>query len=139
VVVEEGGAAGISPRVFGRLVLPHLRALLADKPCPMILSFVGGTVDFLDFLLACSPDGVRVDGQCDITLVRAKVPQDLPLFTGCGVSNLLAEQDPESIRRLVHHRLDGGATSVSPPADIYPAAKPENITAFVEALRQYPD
>ena len=138
LVVEEGGAAGVSPKIFGRLVLPHLRSLFAEKPCPMILSFVGGTADFLDLLLACGPDGVRVDGQCDTALARARVPQDLPLFTGCGVSNLLAEQNPESIRRRVHNRLDGGATSVSPPADIYPAAKPENIIAFVEALRQYP-
>ncbi len=138
LVVEEGGAAGVSPRLFGRLLLPHLQTLFAEKPCPMTLSFVGGTEDFLDFLLACDPDGVRVDGKCDLVRVRERVPRDLPLFTGCGVGDILAKGDPETIAGLVHNRLEGGATSVSPPADIYPAAKPENIAAFVEAFRQYP-
>jgi len=33
--------------------------------------------------------------------------------------------------------LDQGATAVAPPADIYPAARMENITAFIRAIREY--
>ena len=137
IVVEEGGAAGVSPRIFGQLLLPNLQALFAEKPCPMVISFIGGTDQFLDFLLACNPDGVNVDRQCNTAGAREKIPTALPLFTGCGPHDMLANAGPETIKRTVHRRLDQGATAVGPPSDIYPPAKMENITAFTRAIREY--
>jgi uroporphyrinogen-III decarboxylase len=137
LVVEEGGAAGISPRIFGQLLLPNLQAIFAEKPCPMAISFIGGTDQFLDFLLACDPDGVGIDRQCDTAGAREKVPAALPLFTGCGPHDMLANAGLETIAETVRRRLDRGATAVGPPADIYPPAKMEKITAFVRAVREY--
>ncbi len=137
MVVEEGGAASVSPRMFGRLLLPSLQTVFAEKPCPMVLSLVGGTEPFLDFLLACDPDGVRIDSRCDTASAREKIPAALPLFTGCGVPDLLAAGGPETIAKAVRRRLDQGATAVEPPADIYPPAKMENILAFIRAVREY--
>ncbi len=137
ITVEEGGAAGVSPSVFGRMLLPHLQSIFSKKPCPMALSMIGGTDSFLDHLLACDADGIQIDGGCDTTLARKKTPDHLPLFTGCGVDDLLAGGDPETIALAVRERLDRGATSVAAPADIYPAAKRENIEAFVMALTRY--
>ena len=56
LVVEEGGAVSVSPRIFGRMILPNLKVLFEEKPCPMAVSLVGGTDQFLDFLPACGPD-----------------------------------------------------------------------------------
>jgi len=137
MVVEEGGAASISPGMFGRLLLPHLQAVFAVKPCPMAISFIGGTDQFLDFLLACNPDGVGIDRQCDTTGAREKIPAALPLFTGCGPHDMLANASLETIAKTVHRRLDRGATVVGPPADIYPPARMENIAAFIRAVREY--
>ena len=137
MVVEEGGAAGISPKIFGQLLLPNLQAIFAVKPCPMAISFIGGTDQFLDFLLACDPDGVGIDRQCDTAGAREKIPAAMPLFTGCGPHDMLANASLETIEKIVCCRLDRGATAVGPPADIYPPAKMEKITAFVRAVREY--
>jgi uroporphyrinogen-III decarboxylase len=124
--------------MFGRLLLPHLQAVFSVKPCPMAISLVGGTDQFLEFLLACHPDGVQIDRQCNTTDAREKIPAFLPLFTGCGSNPMLADGDPETIAKAVRDRLDQGATAVAPPADIYPAARMENIAAFIRAVREYP-
>jgi len=137
MVVEEGGAVSVSPKMFGRLLLPHLQAVFAVKPCPMAISLVGGTDQFLEFLLACHPDGVQIDRQCDTADARKKIPASLPLFTGCGSNAMLADDELETIGTAVRTRLDQGATAVAPPADIYPAARMENITAFIRAIREY--
>lgn len=79
-------------------------------------------------------DGVQVDRACDTVHVRKRIPDHLPLFTGCGANDMLAISEPEAVAREVRERLDQGATGVSPPADIYPAARPENIHAFLTAL-----
>jgi uroporphyrinogen-III decarboxylase len=134
---KRGGAAGISPRIFGQLLLPNLQAIFAAKPCPMAISFIGGTDQFLDFLLACDPDGVGIDRQCDTAGAREKIPAALPLFTGCGPHDMLANASLETIEKTVRRCLDRGATAVGPPADIYPPAKMEKIAAFVRAVREY--
>ncbi len=137
MVVEEGGAAGVSPKIFGQLLLPNLQAIFAAKPCPMAISFIGGTDQFLDFLLACDPDGIGIDRQCDTAGAREKIPAALPLFTGCGPHDMLTNASLETIEKTVRRRFDRGATAVGPPADIYPPAKMEKITAFVRAVREY--
>ena len=137
MVVEEGGAASVSPKIFGQLLLPSLQAVFAEKPCPMAISLIGGTEPFLDFLLACDPDGVRIDSKCDTAAAREKIPAALPFFTGCGAHDMLANAGPETIAKAVCRRLDSGATAVAPPADIYPPAKMENILAFIRAVREY--
>ena len=137
IVVEEGGAASVSPRMFGRLLLPNIQAVFAVKPCPMVISFVGGTGPFLDFLLACNPDGINIDRKCDTAAAREKIPAALPLFTGCGAHDMLANSDLEGIENEVRCRLDQGAAAVGPPADIYPLAKMENIATFIRVVRAY--
>ena len=137
IVVEEGGAASVSPNMFGRLLLPHLQAVFAVKPCPMAISLVGGTDQFLEFLLACHPDGIQIDRQCHTAGARKKIPASMPLFTGCGSNAMLASDEPETIAATVRMCLDRGATAVAPPADIYPAATRQNIAAFILAIREY--
>ncbi len=137
MVVEEGGAASISPRIFGQLLLPNLQDIFSEKPCPMVISFTGGTEPFLDFLPACNPDGINIDRQCDTAGAREKIPASLPLFTGCGAHDMLANAETEAIAAEVCRRLDQGASAVGPPADIYPPAKMENIAAFIRAIREY--
>lgn len=137
MVVEEGGAASVSPRIFGQLLLPNLQDIFAVKPCPMVISFTGGTDQFLEFLLACNPDGINIDRQCNTASAREKIPSALPLFTGCGTNDMLANAKPEAIAAAVRRCLDQGAAAVGPPADIYPPAKMENIASFIRAVREY--
>ncbi|MCG6892215.1 MAG: uroporphyrinogen decarboxylase family protein [Desulfobacteraceae bacterium] len=136
--VEEGGAASISPRLFQRRLLPLLQALFSQKPLPMVLSVTGGTDPIVPFMTDCGADGICIDRKCDLGSAREKIDADVPLFSRCGDHDMLALSDPESIAAEVRHCLDQGMTTVLPPADIYPPAREENITAFVRALREDP-
>jgi uroporphyrinogen-III decarboxylase len=135
LVVEEGGAASISPALFGQRVLPSLRSLFAEKPSPMVLSITGGTDALVGFMKACDPDGICIDRQCDIRAARDAVDAAVPLFTRCENHELLASDDPEAVAAEVRRCLETGVATVVPPADIYPPARKENIAAFVRALQ----
>jgi uroporphyrinogen-III decarboxylase len=137
IVIEEGGTTGISPKLFCSLVLPCLQELFSDKSLPHIISLTGGSARFIPFVLSCSPDGIGVDCDCDLEAARREIPEYVPFFAGCGDHALLAQATPEIITKMVQTCLDKGATTVGPPADIYPAAKTENIRAFTEAIRTY--
>jgi uroporphyrinogen-III decarboxylase len=138
IVVEEGGATAISPRLFADLILPYLQAILAVKRVPHILFLTGNTDRFIGLMLQCEADGLGVDQACHVDAVRGQVPMDVPLAAVIGEYAMLAKAEPDQVRETVHHFLDKGLTLVLPPADIYPPAKRENIAAFVEAVGSYP-
>lgn len=137
IVIEEGGATTISPAAFKKLLLPCLKDVFAEKPIPHILSLTGNSDMFMGLMLECKPDGIGVDQENNIKKSRARVPENIPLFAVCGDYAMLAQATPEAVAKTVKTYLDMGVTLLSPPADIYPPAKPENIEAFIKAVRQY--
>jgi [methyl-Co(III) methanol-specific corrinoid protein]:coenzyme M methyltransferase len=137
IVVEEGGATAISPRLFANLNLPHLQTVLAVKKVPHLLFLTGNTDRFVGLMLQCGADGLGADQACNLDTVRGQVPPDLPLAAVIGDYAMLAKAVPDQVRETVRHFLDKGLTLVLPPADIYPPAKSENIAAFVAAVRSY--
>ena len=139
ILIEEGGAANISEKVFRSLVLPRLQELFSDRSVPCIIGLTGGSARFIPFMLSCHPDGISVDRDCNLDAARLEIPEALPLFAECGDHALLAHGTTEIITGIVRNCLAKGATTAGPPADIYPPAKTENIRAFIEAIRTYPD
>jgi [methyl-Co(III) methanol-specific corrinoid protein]:coenzyme M methyltransferase len=137
IIVEEGGATAISPRLFANLILPHLQTILAVKRVPHILFLTGNTDRFIGLMLQCGADGLGVDQACDVDAVRGQVPMDVPLAAVIGDYAMLAKAEPKQVRETVHYYLDKGLTLVLPPADIYPPARSENIAAFVDAAGSY--
>jgi uroporphyrinogen-III decarboxylase len=137
IVIEEGGATNVSPKIFRTLILPPLQNLFSDKPVPHIIGMAGGSAGFIEFMLACRPDGICVDNDYDLDAARREIPKSLPLFAECGDHELLAHATPEIITETVKNCLAKGATTTGPPADIYPPAQTENIRAFSEAIRTY--
>jgi len=139
ILIEEGGAASISPKIFRSLLLPRLQELFSDKSVPHIIGLTGGSARFIPFMLPCRPDGISVDSDYDLNAARHEIPESLPLFAECGDHALLAHATPEIITGMVRNCLAKGATTARPPADIYPPAKTENIRVFIEAIRTYQD
>jgi uroporphyrinogen-III decarboxylase len=137
--VQEGGATAISPRLFSMLVLPQLQAIFAVKQVPHVLSVAGNSDPFIGLMLQCGADGIGVDQACDVDRVRAQVPLALPLAAVIGDSAMLAQWEPDQIRETVRFFLDKQLTLIVPPPDIYPPARLENITAFMDAVRSYPN
>jgi [methyl-Co(III) methanol-specific corrinoid protein]:coenzyme M methyltransferase len=139
ILIEEGGAASISPKVFCSLLLPRLNGFLSDKSVPHIIGLSGGSSRFIPFMLSCRPDGISVDLHFDLNEARHEIAESLPLFAECGDHALLAHSTPEIITEMVSNCLAKGATTAVPPADIYPPAKTENIRAFIKAILTYQD
>ena len=137
IIVVEGGGAFISPKIFRELLLPCMQDIFKHKQVPQVVFIFGNSEKIVEFMLACDPDGIILDKECDIEKTRNLLPESMPLFAECGVYDMLANATPEEIREKVNRYLDMGFTTVAPPADIYPPAKSENIEAFVKALHEY--
>ncbi|MBR9982292.1 MAG: hypothetical protein KFF50_14775 [Desulfatitalea sp.] len=138
IVVQEGGVAAISPKLFSRLVLPFLQDILCEKQVPHILFLAGNADRYIGQMPQCRADGLSVDQSCDLDKVLGLVPRDLPLAAVIGSNTMLAQASPDEISATVRFFLDKGLSIVLPPADIYPPAKIENIIAFADAARSYP-
>lgn len=137
IVIEEGGATSISPKMFQSLLQPLLKDIVNQKKVPHVLSMTGGAERFLKLMLECEADGYGIDQECDNLKARELVPDNRPLFTVCGDYTMLAEAEPVEIVRKVNAVLGLGLTGVVPPVDIYPPAKMKNISAFIQAVRDY--
>ncbi len=137
IIIEEGGATSISPKSFKNLVLPALKRLLEHKSVPHILSLAGRSEGYLHLLAETGADGIGVDQKCDPVQAMQNLPQGFPLFATCGSYDMLAKASPEQIQDAVHACLEQGITMACPPADIYPPARRENITAFIMAHKFY--
>ena len=136
VTVQEGGATTISPQSFEKLLSPQLTVLLSDKKAPHVLSLTGRSDHFIDLLLACKPDALGVDQECDLASVVERTPKGMPLFCVCGAYDMMAKATPEVVRETVRRCITTDRVFPLPPADIYPPAKPENTAAFIETARQ---
>jgi [methyl-Co(III) methanol-specific corrinoid protein]:coenzyme M methyltransferase len=137
MIVVEGGGASIAPKTFRKLLLPSIQEILKPKKMPQVTFFFGNSREIIEFMLACDPDGILLDKECDIEKTRGLIPEAIPLFGECGSFDMLAKATPAEITDKVHRCLDLGFTTVCPPADVYPPAKINNIEAFVTALQEY--
>jgi [methyl-Co(III) methanol-specific corrinoid protein]:coenzyme M methyltransferase len=137
MIVVEGGGASISPKTFRKLLLPCMQDIFKPKKIPQVVYIFGRSKKVIEFMLACDPDGIILDKECNIEQGGIILPATMPLFSECGSYDMLANATPTEITEKVNRYLDMGFTTVGPPADIYPPARIENIEAFVKALREY--
>jgi [methyl-Co(III) methanol-specific corrinoid protein]:coenzyme M methyltransferase len=137
ILIEEGGATSISPKIFRSLLLPRLKKLFSDKSIPHIIGLSGDSARFIPFMLSCCPDGISVDRNYNPDAARYEIPESLSFFAECGNHELLANATPEIIIETVRSCLARGATIAVPPADIYPPARTDNIQTFIEAILTY--
>ena len=137
MMVWEGAGAAISPKAFCKFLLPCMQAIFKSKKVPQVVSLSGSSDQFIELMLACNPDGIALDDECDIQKARELIPDSIPLVSGCGAYDMLADATPAAITEKVKRYLDMGFTTVLLPADIYPPARIENIEAFVRALHEY--
>lgn len=136
IVVEEGGS-NISPGKFRKQLLPCMQKIFKSRQISGLVFLFGNSEKIVEFMLECNPDGIILDKECSIENTRGCLPEGMPLFGECGAYDMLANATPEEITEKVNRHLDMGFTTVSPPADIYPPAKIENIDAFVKAVKDY--
>ena len=131
-VHEMGGSPGaVGPRVFEAIVLPHLQALFAALPRPVVLSCCGRTNGKMKLLAASGADALSVDQTNDLVASRAEVPEAL-LFGNLDPVGLLGQATPEEVREAVTAASQAGADAVWPGCDLFPDTPLENLRALAE-------
>ncbi len=132
-VHEMGGSPGaLGPRQFEDIVLPHLQALIAAWPRPVVLSACGRTNGAMRQLHATGADALSVDQTNDLAASRKEVPEAL-LFGNLDPVGLISRGTPAEITEAVTSVVRSGANAVWPGCDLYPYVPLENLRALVEA------
>lgn len=138
ITVREMGATSdvLSPRMFGRLVLPHLQRLFAAIDAPKVLHICGNTNPIVELMAQAGADALSVDQKNDLRRTRGLLPDTL-LFGNYDPFGLLTKGQLEDVRRTIKEIIDNGADAIWPGCDIWPTVPPENMRAMVETTRQY--
>jgi [methyl-Co(III) methanol-specific corrinoid protein]:coenzyme M methyltransferase len=134
-VHEMGGSPGaLGPKLFEAIVLPHLQALIAALPKPVVLSACGRTNGAMKLLDASGADAVSVDQTNDLARSREEVPNVL-LFGNLDPVGLISRGTPAQITEAVAGAVRSGADAIWPGCDLYLQTPLENLRALVAASK----
>jgi len=129
---EMGGSPGaLGPKLFEKLVLPHLQTLTSALPKPVVLSACGRTNGAMKLLAASGADALSVDQMNDLAASRQEVPEAL-LFGNLDPVGLISKGTPTQIKEAITNAIKNGADAVWPGCDLYPDVPLENLRALSE-------
>lgn len=139
ITVREMGASSgmVSPRTFANVVKPHLIRVLGQMPRPVVLHICGKNASIIGHMAECGADALSVDHKNDIAATRAEIGYEPVLLGNLDGYNVLVFGSVEVVRQAVKDCIQKGISAVWPGCDIWPTAPPENMTALVEAVREY--
>jgi [methyl-Co(III) methanol-specific corrinoid protein]:coenzyme M methyltransferase len=133
-VHEMGGSPGaLGPRLFERILLPHLQALISALPRPVVLSACGRTNGTMKLLAASGADALSVDQTNDLARSREEVPNAL-LFGNLDPVGIISQGTPAQIMEATAGAVRSGADAVWPGCDLYLQTPLENLRALANAI-----
>lgn len=135
---EMGGSPGmLGPALFGRVVQPSLKRLIAALPAPRVLSACGRTNRGMKLLFECGAEAINVDQANNLAQSRAALGQEAILFGNIDPVATLAEGDEATVREAVWRAIEEGADAVWPGCDLWPRVPAANIRAMVHEASSY--
>jgi len=139
ITVREMGATSdiLSPRMFKKLVLPHLQDLFGRiTAVPTVLHICGNTNPIIELMAQAGANAISVDQKNDLARTRQLVDHVVVLgnYNPYGV---LCEGSPEDVDNTIREVIANGADGVWPGCDIWPTVPPENMEAMMKATRAY--
>jgi uroporphyrinogen decarboxylase len=145
IVVTEGmAAAEIAPRsLFGERLLPHLHAMFAQVPGPIVFHHTGGQINHILDLLPGLPAlaGVAVSSRDDLAEARRLIGPDLLLagnLDNLSFPTASAGEIRERSLECLRTAAPAGPYILSHAgADIPLSTPPENLRAMIEASLAY--
>lgn len=130
-VHEMGGSPGvIGPRAFESLALARLQRLVGALPPPRVLSVCGNTNRSLPLLAGVGAEAISVDQMNDLAHSREVLGNNSVLFGNIDPVGILAEGQPEDVRRAVRSAIDAGVDAVWPGCDLVPQTPAQNLRAM---------
>lgn len=138
VTVREMGATSsiLSPRLFKRLILPHLQDLFSRISVPKVLHICGDTNPIIHYMAQSGADALSVDQLNDLARTREELG-DVVLLGNYNAFDVLCNGTPEDVDRTIKEAIESGADGVWPGCDIWPTVPPENMETMIEATRRY--
>lgn len=138
ITVREMGATSdvISPRMFERLIVPHLQRVFGAIPAPTVLHICGDTNPIVELMAQAGADAISVDQKNDLAASRGKLPDTL-LFGNIDPYNLLVQGTPETVETGIRDIIAAGPDAVWPGCDIWPEVPPENFHALMRTMKKY--
>lgn len=138
VTVREMGATSsiLSPRLFEKLVLPHLQDLFGRITVPKVLHICGNTNPIIQLMARAGANALSVDQLNDLARTREELP-DTVLLGNYNPFDVLCNGSPKDVDRTIKEIIEHGADGIWPGCDIWPTVPPENMEAMMQATRRY--
>lgn len=139
LTVREMGATSdvLNPRLFDKLILPHLKHIFAEIDSPNVIHICGKTNKIVGYMNDCGADAISVDQRNDLAQTREDLGADALVFGNYDPFNVLVDGTPELVEVTIKGCLDSGADAVWPGCDIWPTVPPDNFKAMMETVRSY--
>lgn len=101
------------------------------------LLYIGGNVgSMVPFLMNCGYDGVSVDEEVNIREIKSALV-NVKILGNVSSNAVLASGSPLQVKAAVKKAIEDGADLIEPSYGIPPETPTENITAMVEAAREF--
>ena len=138
ITVREMGATSsiLSPRLFEKLILPHLQDLFGRIAVPKVLHICGNTNPIIHFMAQSGANALSVDQLNNLAETREKLP-DIVLLGNYNPFDMLCNGTPDEVDGTIKEVIESGADGIWPGCDIWPTVPPENMEAMIEATRRY--
>ncbi len=139
ITVREMGATSdiLSPRMFKKLVLPHLQALFGRiTKVPTVLHICGNTNPIVEMMAQSGASAISVDQKNDLGRTR-ELLRDVVLLGNYNPYGILCEGSPEEVDETMQQVIADGADGIWPGCDIWPSVPPENMEAMMQATQNY--
>ncbi len=127
----------LSPRMWKQLIQPYLQKIFASLESPKILHICGGTDLIVEMMNDCGADALSFDQKNNLAETRKKIGNDVLLFGNFDPYGTLCQKDVSEVEGVIKNCIDAGVDAVWPGCDIWPEVKPENVEAWVQAVRKF--
>jgi len=131
-----------SPAAFREVIMPAFRRSAEAITVPWIFHSDGNIMPLMEDLLTLGMRGIHPiePGPMDLATVKARYGHRLCIVGNVSVDRLSAGS-PSEVRQLVRHCIatggPGGGYMISSSNSIPPYARPENVWAMAQAIREY--
>lgn len=136
ITIREMGACSdvLRPKLFNKLVEPHLKRIFANAPGRLVLHICGKSNGIMDSMNRCGASALSVDQKNDLKQTRETIGPEPVLLGNFDPYNVLVKGTPEDVERAVSECVNGGVDAIWPGCDIWPTVPVENMKALMKAV-----